>query len=138
MGIFDKKAMFLVVYMMALQVISIYQSRKNKIRALITKKAPSSVSEKYSDYVDIFSPDWIMKLSKHTKINHHIFNFVEEKHLFYDLIYSFSSIKLKTLKIYTENYLKIKLNCFFKFSAGAPILFDQKQEKNLYFCIDYY
>lgn len=49
----------------------VYPSRKPQIVSLIAKEAPTKVSVKYTDFVDIFSPNLVSKLSKHTEINDH-------------------------------------------------------------------
>lgn len=49
-----------------------------------------------------------MKLSKNTDVNKYIIELVEGKQSLYSPIYTFSRIKLATLKIYIKTQIKTK------------------------------
>lgn len=78
---------------------------------------------KYTDFVDHFSPDLVAKLSKHTKINDHIIEFIDGKQLFYSQIYSLGSIRLETLKTNIKTNLANSFIRSSKILADAMILF---------------
>lgn len=63
------------------------------------------VPTKYLDYVDIFSEKLTANLPKQTDINKHAINLEPGKQPLYGLIYSWKSVKLKTLKMYIETNL---------------------------------
>ena len=92
----------------------------------------------YSDYNNVFSAEYVMKLPKNTGINEYAIKLIKGKQLLFELIYSLGPIKLKTLKI----YIKINLaNGFIQSSkspARAPILFDRKPDRSLRLYVDYW
>lgn len=61
---------------------------------------------KYFDYADIYFFDLVMELPKNKRIKKYAIKLVEGKQLVYALIYSFSSMKLETLKVYIKIHLK--------------------------------
>ena len=100
--------------------------RRPQIAGLIAKKAPTKVSAKYSEFADIFSPDLLPKLSKHTGINNYAIELVNSWQPPYGSIYSQEPVELGTLKAYIETNLANKFIKPSKSPAGTPILFDQK------------
>ena len=76
-------------------------------------------------------------LLKHTKINTHAIDPEESKQPPYGPIYNLRPLELKTLKTYIETNLANGFICPSKSPAGAPILFDQKTDRNLQLCVDY-
>ena len=58
--------------------LNVHPSRRPQISSLIAKKAPTKVSAKYLDYADVFSPNLVSKLPKHTGINNHAIKLVED------------------------------------------------------------
>ena len=59
----------------------------------------------------------MLKLLKYTSINNHFINQIDNKQLFYNLIYNLSFIKLETLK----TYIKIKLTYKFIKPFNLPV-----------------
>ena len=117
--------------------LNVYFSRRSQIFGLIAEEAPTKVPIEYLDFVDVFSPDLAFKLPKHTKINDHAIELVEDQQLPYRPIYSLGPVELETLKAYIETNL---VNGFIRVSespAGALILFDQKSNGFLRLCVDY-
>ena len=101
---------------------------KPQIAGLITKEAPTKISNKYINFTDIFSLDLASKLPKYIGINDHTIKLVNGQRPPYRSIYSLGSVELETLKAYIETNLA---NEFIKLSnspANTPILFDQKSE----------
>ena len=48
-----------------------------QIAGLIAEEAPTKVPIKYTDFVDVFSPDLVSELPKHTRINDHSIELVD-------------------------------------------------------------
>ena len=119
-------------------LLNVHPSRKPQISGLIAEKAPTKISAEYSNFADVFSPNLVSELPKHSRINNHIIELVNKcPQPPYGPIYSLELVKLETLKAYIETNLA---NGFIKPSksfASAPILFDQKSDGFLRLCVDY-
>ena len=101
-------------------------------------KAPTKISNKYTDFVDIFLLKLNGELLEHMKINNHAIKLIDDQQLFYSPIYSLGPMELEILKTYIENNLA---NGFIKFSKSlvrAPIFFDKKLNRSLQLYIDYW
>ncbi len=94
-------------------------------------KALTEVSIEYADYIDVFSSKLVIELPKHTNINNHTIEWVDDQQSPYGSIYNLSPIKLEKLKAYIEK------NLANDFITRTPIFFDQKLDKILRFYIDY-
>lgn len=92
---------------------------------------------KYSDYLNVFSFDLVIELSKNIGINKYAMKLIRSIQLFYKLIYALSLIELEILKTYIKTYLKIGFIKYFKSTASAPILFNKKINNSLHLCVDY-
>ena len=117
--------------------LEVHFSRKPQISGLITKKAPTKVTAKYSDFADFFSPDLVTELPKHTEINTHAIDLEEGNQSPYGPIYKLGPVELKTLKTYIETNLANGFIRPSKSPAGASILFDKKPDGNLCLCVNY-
>ena len=117
--------------------LDVHPSREPQISGLIAKKTPTKVPAKYSDFADVFSSDLSTELPEHTEINTHAIDLEEGKQPPYGPIYSLGPVELKTLKTYIETNLANGFICPSKSLAGAPILFDKKQDGSLRLCVDY-
>lgn len=95
-----------VMYITALEAISIHSSPATQFVAWQQDKALTKMPSKYSDYADIFSFNLAIKLSKNTNINEYIINLIEDKQLPYKPIYTQSLVELEALKIQIVTYLK--------------------------------
>ena len=97
----------------------------------------TGIPVEYSDFFDVFSSDSAVELSKHTGINNHPINLLDNKQLPYSLIYSLGPVELETLK----TYIKANLASGFIRSSISPasalILFVQKKDGSLHLCVDY-
>lgn len=102
---------------------------------LLTKKV--TISDKYSEFADVFSEQKALMLGKQIKLNEHIIELEDSKQPFYKPIYSLGSIKLETLKTYIEIYLKSGFIWPSKSLVGAFILFNKKSDSNFWLYIDY-
>ena len=113
----------------------IYPAREAQITALNTEEV--IVPPEDSDYADVFSESSAAELFKHTGINDHPIDLVDDKQPPYGPIYSLGLVELETLKTYIETNLA---NGFIRPSqspAGAPILFIKKKDGSLQLCVDY-
>ena len=72
------------------------------------------------------------------RMNDHAIKLEKGKQLLFDLVYSLGPVELETLKIYIKTNLANNFIRSFKFSARAPILFDRKSDRSLYFYADYW
>ena len=118
--------------------LNVHPSRRPQISGLIAEEAPTKISAKYSDFVDVFSLDLASELSEHSGINNHATELVDGcQQPPYGLIYSLGPVELETLKAYIETNLANGFIRPSKSPAGAPILFDRKSDGSLRLCVDY-
>ncbi len=78
-----------------------------------------------------------MELSENKGMNEHAIKLINGKQPLYGPIYAFSSVELKTLKVYIKTYLKTGFIWPFNSSVSAPIFFDKKPNKSFCICVDY-
>ena len=114
-----------------------HPSKRAQIAHLKSDKVSIKVSSKYADFADVFSPKLAVELFKYIEINNYAIELVDNQQLSYDLIYSLSSIELKTFKVYIENNLANNFIKPFKSPAGVSIIFDKKPNGNLRLYVDY-
>ena len=132
-----------VVHVASLSSISLVASldvhpfRRPQISGLIAKKTPTKVPTKYSDFVDIFSPNLASELPEHIEINNHAIELVDCQQPPYEPIYSLGPVELETLKAYIETNLANEFIRPSKSPAGALILFDRKSDSSLRLCVNY-
>ncbi len=129
-----------VVHVAALSIDSsdeVYPSRRAQIDHLKADEALTEVPSKYADFADIFSPKLAAKPPEHTGINDHAIELVNNRQPPYGLIYSLAYMELETLKAYIKNNLTSSFIRPSKSPAGAPILFDKKQDGSLRLSMDY-
>lgn len=81
---------------------------------------------KYADFANIFFSDLAAKLPKHTGINSHPINLVEDQRLPYKQIYSLGQEELETLKEYITINLVNNIQKPSTFLTKASISFMQK------------
>ena len=117
---------------------TIHPSRRPQISGLIAKEALTKVPDKYSDFADVFSPDLVSELPKHSGINDYAIELVKIcQQPPYRPIYSLGPVELKTLKAYIETNLANGFIRPSKSPNGTPILFDRKSNGSLRLCVDY-
>lgn len=91
----------------------------------------------YADYTDVFSPDSVAELPKHTNINNHSIDLIDDKQPPYGPIYSLGPVELEMLKIYIETILA---NGFIKPSKSLAItliLIIHKKDGSFWLYINY-
>ena len=119
-------------------LLHVLSFQRLQISGLIAKEALTKVSNKYTHFADVFSLDFVSKLSKHTVINDHTLKLVVNQQPPYKLIYSLGPVELKTLKAYIEINLA---NGFIRPSKSpvvASILFNRKLDGSFRLCVDYW
>ena len=77
----------------------------------------------YSDFLNIFSLDSIIKPLEQTGMNNYSINLLEAKQPPYNPVYSLKIVKLKMLKTYIKVNLASSFIGSFKFLTVALILF---------------
>lgn len=137
MALDPNKETFVIYITIVTSEITIHPKRKTQIALLKTKKSPVFIPAKYSDFTNIFFKELAKVLIKYIKINTHAINLEEGKQPSYRPIYSLGPVKLKILKTYIKIKLANGFICLSKSPTGVLILFDQKSDGNLQFCIDY-
>ncbi len=114
-----------------------HPSRRAQIAHLKVDEASTQVPSEYADFADVFSPKLAVELPKHTEINDHALELVDDRQPPYGPICSFGPVELEILKVYIENNLASGFIRPSKSPAGAPILFDKKLDGSLRLCVDY-
>ena len=125
------------MYMAALSVLdsNVYPSQHTQFALLEAEKV--IIPSKYADYTYVFSPDSAMELSKHTNINNHFIDLIDDKQPLYSLIYSLRPVELKTLKSNIETKLANGFIKPSKSSAATPILFIRKKDSSFQLFVNY-
>ena len=135
----DKNSKTFLVHVAALEALLagmlIHPDRKVQIVFLFTEKVP--ITDKYSDFVNVFLEEKVLVLLERTDFNEHAIKLEGDKQPPYRPIYSLGPVKLKILKSYIKTYLKTGFIWPFESPADASILFDKKPNNNLRFCVDY-
>lgn len=100
-----------IIHVASLVSSDVHSSYQTQIAFLKANEAPTAVSTKYADIVNIFSPNLIAEFWEYIEINNHVIDIINGKQTLYRLIYSLELMELKILKI----YIKINLaNNFIK------------------------
>ena len=131
----DETFMVHVAALAKLTTMPIHPSRQAQVAALTSEE--TGIPAEYSDFSDVFSSDSAAELSKHTGINDHSINLLDDKQPPYSPIYSLGPVELETLKTYIETNLASSFIRPSKFPAGAPILFVRKKNGSFHLCVDY-
>ena len=132
----NKNSEIFVTQVIFLAPISIYPDKKAQIASLLTKEV--KISDKYSDFVNIFLEEKALVLLEQTEFNQHVIELEESKQPLYGPIYSLGPVELKTLKIYIKTHLKTEFIQPSKSFSGASILFDKKLDSSFRLYIDYW
>lgn len=138
----DENSETFVVHIVALKIIEIIDMPIHPWRAawvttLQWDKASTEIPVEYSDYTNVFSFDQVMELPGNIGINEYVIKLIEQKQLFYESIYTFSPVKLETLKAYIKTYPRTRFIWLSRFSVGVSILFDKKSKDSLRLYINY-
>ena len=104
----------------------------------IIKKTSTKVSAKYSNFIDILSPDLAFELLKHIGINNHAIELVDSQQPPYRPIYIFKPVELETPKAYIEINLANRFIRLSKSLAVVPILSEWKSNSSLQLYVNYW
>lgn len=132
----DKNFDTLVTHMTFIALISVHPDREAQIAFLFTEKA--KMSDKYSDFVNVFLEEKALMLPEWTKFNQYVIELEEGKQPPYQLIYSLGLVELEILKTYIKTHLKTRFIRSSESHISAPILFDKKPDGSLHLCVDYW
>ena len=110
-----------VIYVSSLSLESIYLNKKAQIASLLTEKI--TVSDKYSDFANVFSEQQALVLPEWIKLKQLAIELQDDKQWFYELIYSLELVELETLKTYIETNLANSFIWLFKLLADTLIFF---------------
>ncbi len=91
----------------------------------------------YHDFLNVFNREKTTHLSLHWSYNHKI-ELEDESQLFRSQLYFMLSHKLQKIKEYLKENLKKKFITFSKASFALLILFAEKKDDNLCFCMNYW
>ena len=106
-------------------LFNVHSFRRPQISGLIAKEAFTKVPAKYLDFANVFSPDLVSELPKHTEINDHAIKLVNGyQQPPYGPIYSLKPVELEIIKAYIKTNLANGFIRLSKSPAVTPILFD--------------
>ena len=115
----------------------VHMEKQAQVGALIFNEALTKVPVEYSDYSNIFSAENAAEFLENTRINEHAIELEKSKQPPFRPIYSLGPVELEMLKMYIKTVLANSFIRPSKSPAGAPILFSQKPDRNLRFCVYY-
>ncbi len=91
---------------------------------------------KYHDYLDMFDRAMINQLSSHCFYDHKI-ELIDERTSSWSRLYHMSDYKLQKMKNYLIEHLNKSFTSFSSISYASLILFIEKKDDSLRFCINY-
>ncbi len=91
----------------------------------------------YHDFLNVFNREKITQLSSHQSYDHKI-ELEDESQLSRSRLYLILSYKLQKIKEYLEENLKKKFITLSKASFASSILFVEKKDDSLRFCVNYW
>ncbi len=102
----------------------------------ILKEVKAKLSSKYHDYLDMFDRAMTDHLSSHRFYDHKI-ELTDEKTSSWSHLYHMSDYKLQKMKNYLIEHLNKNFISFSSISYASLILFVEKKDDSLRFCVDY-
>ncbi len=102
----------------------------------ILKEVKAKLSSKYHDYLDVFDRAMTDQLSSHRFYNHKI-ELINEKTSSRSRLYHMSDYKLQKMKNYLIKHLNKSFISSSSISYASLILFIEKKDDSLRFCVDY-
>ncbi len=102
----------------------------------ILKEVKAKLSSKYHDYLDVFDRAMTDQLLSHCFYNHKI-ELIDEKTFSRSRLYHMSDYKLQKMKNYLIKHLNKDFISFSSASYASLILFIEKKDDSLRFCVDY-
>jgi len=102
----------------------------------ILKEVKAKLSLKYHDYLDVFNRAMTDQLFSHRFYDHKI-ELIDEKTSSRSHLYHMSDYKLQKMKNYLIKHLNKSFISFSSISYALLILFVEKKDDSLRFCVDY-
>ncbi len=102
----------------------------------ILKEVKAKLSSKYYDYLDVFNRAMTDQLSSHRFYDHKI-KLIDEKTSSWSRLYHMSDYKLQKMKNYLIEHLNKHFIFFSSISYASLILFIEKKDDSLRFCVYY-
>jgi len=102
----------------------------------ILKEVKAKLSSKYHDYLNVFDRAMTDQLLSHRFYNHKI-ELTDEKTSSWSCLYHMFDYKLQKMKNYLIKHLNKNFISFSSISYASLILFIEKKDDSLRFCIDY-
>ncbi len=134
----DVKIFTLIIIEINKMLSSIKDSAKlNEIISVMSlKKLKKKLSIVYHDFLNVFDREKAIQLPSHRSYDHKI-ELEDENQSSKSWLYLISSHKLQKIKKYLEKNLKKKFITFSKASFASSILFIEKKDDSLCFCVNY-
>ncbi len=133
---------FAVIILKIDRLITTVENKSEKVNlhelshAEVLKQVKIKLFSEYHDYLDVFNRAMINQLSLHRFYDHKI-ELIDEEMLFWSRLYQMFNHKLQKIKKYLINHLN-KEFIFFSFALYVSlILFIEKKDDSLRFCVDY-
>ncbi len=135
----DVKIFTLIISEINKMLSSIKDSAKlNKMISIMSlKKLKKKLSIVYHDFLNVFDREKTIQLSLHRSYDHKI-ELEDKSQSSRSQLYLMSSHKLQKIKKYLEENLKKKFITLSKASFASSILFIEKKDDNLRFCVNYW
>jgi len=135
----DVKIFTLIISEINKMLSSIKDSAKlNKMISIMSlKKLKKKLSIVYHDFLNVFDREKTIQLSLHRSYDHKI-ELEDESQSSRSQLYLMSSHKLQKIKKYLEENLKKKFITLSKATFASSILFIEKKDDNLRFCVNYW
>ena len=134
----DSKTFVVHVAIREWEEIPVYSKKSALVGVLLFDKASIEIPAEYSNNSNVFSAENLVELPKNTGINEHAIILEERNQPPFGSIISLGPVKLDILKTYIETNLA---NGFIRPSMSltkVSIFFDQKPDRNLRLCVDYW
>ncbi len=134
----DVKIFTLIISEINKMLSSIKDSAKlnEMISVMSLKKLKKKLSIVYHDFLNVFNREKITQLLSHRSYDHKI-ELEDESQSSRSWLYFMSSHKLQKIKKYLEENLKKKFITLSKASFASSILFVEKKDDSLCFCVNY-
>ncbi len=134
----DVKIFTLIISEINKMLSSIKDSAKlnEMISVMSLKKLKKKLSIVYHDFLNVFDREKITQLSLHRSYNHKI-ELEDESQSSRSQLYFMLNHKLQKIKKYLEENLKKKFITLSKASFASSILFVEKKDDSLRFCVNY-
>ncbi len=133
------KIFFLIISKInkALSSVEGFMKLNKVISVMSLSELKKKLSIVYHDFLDVFDREKITQLLLHWSYDHKI-ELEDENQSFRSWLYFMSSYKLQKIKKYLEENLKKKFITLSKAFFASSILFVEKKDDSLCFCINYW